>query len=274
MDGTVRCIGYNPYGQAGVDPEQTESKIGKEIVAYLNPISTLPLSKMIDTGLQHVISLSRDGDVYTWGKGGNGQLGNEKHAHSHIPVLVDIKNKCTKVAAGFAHSAAICEEGKLYIWGKGCSDKKFEEKEQAKFSVLRYQDKLIPREVKLPGKRKAIDLMTSYYSTIVVASDMSVWAMGLGEYDRKPLYDLQRVENDLEKKGYLQLSPGYKLCKGGKRVTIIKPTPDGVPLDVILHEEEAYTRRASLAFENPADANVDSILNMSSSINHSLTIVQ
>lgn len=134
--GEVSCYGYNPYGQCGVDPEQTESKIGKEFVHYLNPMTTLPPSMCIDTGLQHVISLSRDGEVYTWGKGGNGQLGNAEAMYSYVPVMVDIPNKCTKVAAGFAHSAAICEEGNLYIWGKGCSDKKMGDKEQGIVSVV------------------------------------------------------------------------------------------------------------------------------------------
>jgi hypothetical protein len=47
----------------------------------------------------------------------------------------------------------------------------------AKFNVLRYQDKLHPRVIKLPGNRKAIDVACSYYSTVVVADDYTVWAM-------------------------------------------------------------------------------------------------
>ena len=43
--------------------------------------------------------------------------------------------------------------------------------------VLRYKDKLLPRAIKVPGKRKAIDVVCSYYSTVVIADDYSVWAM-------------------------------------------------------------------------------------------------
>jgi alpha-tubulin suppressor-like RCC1 family protein len=129
-DGSVWCYGYNPYGQCGVDPEQKDAQVGVETVEYLNPMTTLPPCQAVDTGLQHVISLSTTGEVHTWGKGGNGQLGNAEGGYSHIPVKVAISNKCIKVAAGFAHSVAVCEAGDVYVWGKGLSDKKLEEKEQ------------------------------------------------------------------------------------------------------------------------------------------------
>lgn len=130
-NGSIWCFGYNPYGQCGVDPEHKDSKVGVETINYLNPMSTLPPSQAIDTGLQHVISLSTNGEVHTWGKGGNGQLGNSEVSFSHVPFKVEIPLKCIKVAAGFAHSAAICEEGKLYIWGKGMSEVKMDEQEQS-----------------------------------------------------------------------------------------------------------------------------------------------
>ena len=129
-NGEVLCYGYNPYGQCGVDPEHKGVTVGIETVAYLNPMTTLPPSRDIDTGLQHVISLSVSGDVYTWGKGGNGQLGDGNILHSHLPAKIQLPNICIKVAAGFAHSVAICEKGIVYIWGKGCSDSKFSEEEQ------------------------------------------------------------------------------------------------------------------------------------------------
>lgn len=272
IDGSVLCYGYNSYGQCGVDPEHEDAKIGKETVDYLNPITALPPSHMIDTGLQHVISLSQSGKVYTWGKGGNGQLGNSEVLFSFTPVHVDIVNKCRKVAAGFAHSAAICEEGKFYIWGKGVSDLKFGEKEQAKFSVLRYQDKLVPRVLSLPGKRKAIDIATSFYSTIVVADDLSVWAMGLGEFDRKPLCNLTQVENEVGTKGFLRLHPGYRLAKGGKRVIIFDSAPGAEPIDIILHEEDAYTKKTSIHFEDGAQIFSSNVLSMCGSLHHSLAV--
>jgi alpha-tubulin suppressor-like RCC1 family protein len=179
-NGEVFCFGYNPWGQCGVDPGHKDGKIEIEEVVHLNKIP-IPPSASIATGLQHVVSLSREGKIYTWGKGENGQLGVENNKMSHIPVLVRIQNKCTKISAGFAHSAAVCEEGLVYVWGKGLSDVKLPENEQgldlcilfrastfkivfnkAKFRVLRYQDKLYPRIIKLPNNRKAIDICSRF----------------------------------------------------------------------------------------------------------------
>ena len=128
-NGDVFCFGYNPWGQCGVDPGHKDGKIETEEVVSLNKIP-IPPSAAIATGLQHVVSLSREGQIFTWGKGENGQLGVENNKMSYAPVHVKIPNKCIKISAGFAHSAAICEEGLVYVWGKGLSDVKLPENEQ------------------------------------------------------------------------------------------------------------------------------------------------
>ena len=133
-NGSVRCFGYNPWGQCGVDPESDNSgRIKHEEVLEFNLVP-VPHSVDIDTGLQHCISLSIEGHIYTWGKGQNGQLGHGIVEASHIPRRVNIENKCTKISAGFSHSAAICEQGKIYIWGKGLSEQRFSDEEQGTVS--------------------------------------------------------------------------------------------------------------------------------------------
>lgn len=128
-DGEVYCYGYNPWGQCGVDPEHMDSKIGRGEVLHFNKIP-LPPCIQVDTGLQHCIALTAEGEVFTWGKGENGQLGNERGGFAHVPQKVNIPTNCVKVSAGFAHSAAISADGRIYIWGKGLSEEKLDAKDQ------------------------------------------------------------------------------------------------------------------------------------------------
>ena len=96
---------------------------------------------------------------------------------------------------------------------------------------------------------------------------------GLGEHDRKPISDLIRVENGFENDGFLRIEPGYKLCKGGKRVTILNSTKSAAPIDIILHDDEAYTRTSIFSFEDNTHSKLD-IEEMSSSIHQSLAVVR
>lgn len=60
------------------------------------------------------------GDLYAWGRGREGQLGNgEVHYYSHTPQRVaTIENeRVVQVGGGSKHCIAITAEGNLYIWG-------------------------------------------------------------------------------------------------------------------------------------------------------------
>lgn len=64
----------------------------------------------IACGSHHVAVLTLKGEVYTWGKGSNGQLGHGDNNDRKTPVLVDfLKNKQVKsIACGSNFTAAIC----------------------------------------------------------------------------------------------------------------------------------------------------------------------
>jgi cell division protein FtsA len=84
--------------------------------------------KQIDAGFQHCIALSADGDVFTWGKGNRGQLGDGAGETSVYPVSIALDNfftnkarkqaiqeqtytKGVAVSAGFSHTAVLGSDG-------------------------------------------------------------------------------------------------------------------------------------------------------------------
>ncbi|EDV42565.1 uncharacterized protein Dana_GF18053 [Drosophila ananassae] len=79
--------------------------------------------KQLECGHEHAVLLSRNGDVYTWGNGLRGQLGQSVLKTEETPHLLEALAgiKITRIAAGGWHSAAISAFGDLYTWGLNCS---------------------------------------------------------------------------------------------------------------------------------------------------------
>lgn len=69
----------------------------------------------------HSSALAENGDVYTWGEGKFGRLGNGSEHNQLTPRLIeDLHGNCIRqVSCGGFHSAAINETGELYTWGGG-----------------------------------------------------------------------------------------------------------------------------------------------------------
>lgn len=61
--------------------------------------------------------LAEDGNIYTWGYNGGGQLGDNTIAHKSTPVLVIGGYKFSDVNAGLESSIALTQDGKIYTWG-------------------------------------------------------------------------------------------------------------------------------------------------------------
>ncbi|XWS34077.1 hypothetical protein CRYUN_Cryun21dG0008100 [Craigia yunnanensis] len=106
--GRVYTMGSSAYGQLGSPaadgkvPTQVEGKIADSLV------------EEITCGSYHVAILTSKTEVYTWGKGTNGQLGHGDVADRNTPTLVDfLKEKQVKsVVCGSNFTAIIC----LHKW--------------------------------------------------------------------------------------------------------------------------------------------------------------
>jgi alpha-tubulin suppressor-like RCC1 family protein len=85
-DGTVVSWGLNQYGQLGNN--STTTSLVPVAVTTAGTVLAGKTVVAITAGYSHCMATCSDGTVITWGYGGNGQLGNNSWANSHVPVAV------------------------------------------------------------------------------------------------------------------------------------------------------------------------------------------
>ena len=123
-NGNVYSMGSNnKFGQLGLGDSNVQ--LSPKILPFFknNKISILQIS----CGFCHVLALSENGSVYSWGYGGNGQLGLGKEISlSFTPKLIDyFKEKeiiIYQVSAGFHSSYFLTEINNIYICGTNGRD--------------------------------------------------------------------------------------------------------------------------------------------------------
>ncbi len=78
-------------------------------------------AKAVAAGYQHSLVLLENGDVYSFGYGGNGQLGHGDTGNTTIPTKIDALTevKIKAISATWVHSLVLSEAGEVYSFGAG-----------------------------------------------------------------------------------------------------------------------------------------------------------
>jgi prepilin-type N-terminal cleavage/methylation domain-containing protein len=118
-DGQVYAWGLGEYGQLGAgDTTNRNAPVAVDMSGALAGKTVVQVS----AGGHHSLAVTSDGQVYAWGGGSSGRLGNGASANSAVPVAVDTSGALagkavTQVSAHFYHSLALTSDGQLYAWG-------------------------------------------------------------------------------------------------------------------------------------------------------------
>ena len=118
--GTAYCWGNNGNGQLG-----NNSTV--DAAAPVQIAGSLVFSS-IDAGAYHTcgittasLTLAIDRQVYCWGNGGQGQLGNGASVQSTIPVRVSEPlqgtTRAVSISAGYLHTCVVALNSQAYCWG-------------------------------------------------------------------------------------------------------------------------------------------------------------
>ncbi len=205
-DGTVWAWGSNLYGQLG--DGSTTSRYEPAIVPELNDIIA------IEAEDYYCLALKSDGTVWAWGRNTSGQLGDGTTTDRHKPVMVKGLNDIVAISAGGC-SLALKKDGTVYMWGymsgfdktatpvqvKGLSDLKDISSGQYHNLAIKNDGTVwawgsnsygqlgdgtrdfsysVPVQVK--NLDNVVDIKASYYYSLALRSDGTVWAWGLNDY--------------------------------------------------------------------------------------------
>ena len=109
-------LGYNNYGQLG---NGTTGGVSTEKVQVKSPDGEGVLENIISVaaGNSYSVALDKDGNVYTWGYNGYGQLGLGDGNYRALPVKVDSLQGIIKIKAGNVSTFAIDNNNKLWSAG-------------------------------------------------------------------------------------------------------------------------------------------------------------
>jgi alpha-tubulin suppressor-like RCC1 family protein len=114
-DGTVKCWGWNSFGQIG-DGTTTHRS---------TPVSVLGISSdnratSISAGAYHNCATFADGTVKCWGYNDLAQIGDGSRNQRNTPVSVSgisSTNPATSISTGYGNSCALLTDGNVKCWG-------------------------------------------------------------------------------------------------------------------------------------------------------------
>lgn len=117
------------WGEVLCGPSTTDNDInislysGRTDILLPKPLESNVLLDIqhVACGVKHAALVTRQGEVFTWGKGSGGRLGHGVEAEAIHPHLVEFLSdaEIEFVACGEFHTCAVSTSGELYTWGDG-----------------------------------------------------------------------------------------------------------------------------------------------------------
>lgn len=110
--GQAYSWGRNIYGQLGIGDQGVSSLNRPAKVAQPEGVRFIQISSVSETAG----AVTDQGEVYTWGLGERGVLGNGTESNSYAPININLTN-IVQVSVGQICGAALTKDGMLYTWG-------------------------------------------------------------------------------------------------------------------------------------------------------------
>ena len=125
----------------------------------------------IRAGAFHALVLTKDGQLYSFGRAREGQLGTGKtiSAFAPIPEFTDV----VSFAAGTWHSAAVRADGSAWVWGSNG---------RSELCDGTTVNKPAPQKVAVPDNRKITHVAAGGSTTLMRASDGALYACGDNQF--------------------------------------------------------------------------------------------
>lgn len=170
-DGDLYTFGEGEYGRLG-DGETEEHSIGKP-----QKINGIPKIATVSCGFLHTAIITTDGDLYTFGYGQHGRLG-DGEIYNHVVATPQKINKIPRIAmvsCGFYHTGIVTIDGDLYMFGEG---------RDGKLGNGRTITHYIDTPQKINGLPKVAMVSCGQNHTAIVTTDGDLYTFGDGTNGR------------------------------------------------------------------------------------------
>ena len=186
-NGTVWAWGDNLYGALGAGRFGGFSDVPLQVHGLVHAIA-------VAGSPYDGYALLRNGEVWSWGAGGSGSLGNGSYDNSNVPVRVKGLTDIKAITAGGGTAFAVGADGELWSWGYGLFGQLGDGSER---------DSNIPVRVRSIGNVSAMSMGDS--EALALLRNGTVWWWGV-QVDTGVTRDTPREERSL--RGFVGVSQG------------------------------------------------------------------
>ncbi|KAJ6353732.1 hypothetical protein OIU76_002702 [Salix suchowensis] len=180
--GRVYATGLNDFGQIGISDSTTYC---------MEPLEVSGLKKeivQISAGYHHSCAITVDGELYTWGKNSNGQLGLGKKAENVVPVPTKVEClsgiNIKMVALASEHSIAVTDGGQALSWGGGGSGRLGHGHQSSLLGFFRSSSEYTPRHIKKLEGVKVKNIAAGLLHSACIDENGSVYIFGEKAVDK------------------------------------------------------------------------------------------
>ena len=162
-DGSVACWGDNEYGQCanGQSGSQKQEESPVTVPGIVN-------AHRIAVGERHVCARTKSHEVWCWGGGLSGQVGDGNKAKVNTkPIKVKLP-QTLEIAAGYLHTCVRTAANLIYCWGSNS------------YGQVGPGGSKVAEPLKQSGVMGATDVACGRSHSCMVRSDLSVWCWGDG----------------------------------------------------------------------------------------------
>jgi len=125
----------------------------------------------VKAGAYHTLALTKDGRLFAFGRGRDGQLGNGRIVNG--AGFVDGLTNVVSFAGGIWHSAAVTSDGSVWLWGSNG---------KSQLCDGTPANRPAPQRVSIPGGAKVVRVTAGGFGTLMQTSDGAVYACGDNQF--------------------------------------------------------------------------------------------
>ncbi|MBU1220414.1 hypothetical protein KKF34_06280 [Myxococcota bacterium] len=170
--GNVYCWGRGAKNILGADSGGETSGIPYEV-----PIPSGVSFISIESGFYHACAISTMGQLYCWGSGLNGKLGQGDEVPLSSPTLVNISvstgETIISVQCANSHTCAVTSTGKVWCWGDA---------NKYKLGTGDQVDSFVPVQVIMPTGITFSTIATNYNHGCALDQYSNMWCWGENQY--------------------------------------------------------------------------------------------